>query len=154
MTSHIRFPVFSMFSQPFAMSRSGPCRTEWVVVKGTSHVERDSALTVEYRRSQVDSQNNQSSLVHTTHHVRVVVVARLDLTDIQRRTSNRNATACSKLTSHGFETTRHIFQFSQHTQQRQLSRREVGAERMTVHVDTNNQAEDVDSLIRPNSIAA
>ena len=38
-------------------------------------------------RSQVDSQDNQSSPVYTTHHVRVVVVAMLDLTDIQRRTS-------------------------------------------------------------------
>ena len=38
-------------------------------------------------RSQVDSLNNQSSPVYTTHHVRVVFVAMLDMTDIQRRTS-------------------------------------------------------------------
>ena len=146
MTSHIRLTVFSMSSQLFAMSKSGPFRTEWVVVKGTSHVERDSALIVEYRRSQVDSQDNQSSPVSTTHHVRVVV----DDGHPKGGHPNRNTTACSKLTSHGFETTRHI---SHHTQQRQLSRREVGAERMTVQVDTNNQAEDVDLVIRPNSIA-
>ena len=93
------------------MSRYRPFRTEWVVVKGTSHVERDSALIVEYRRSQVDSHNNQSSLVHTTHHVRVVV----DDGHPKGGHPNRNATACSKLTSHGFETTRHSFSSSQHT---------------------------------------
>ena len=46
------------------------------------------------------------------------------------------------------------FSLLHNTQQRQLSRREAGAERMTVHVDADIQAEDVDSLIRPNSIAA
>ena len=104
--------------------------------------------------SQVDSQDNQSSPVYTTHHVRAVVVAMLDLTDIQRRTSKSKRNGVFKVDFARFRNDSTHFPLLHNTQQRQLSRRETGAERMTVHVDTKIQAEDVDSLNRPNSIAA
>jgi hypothetical protein len=77
----------------------------------------------------------------------------LDLTDIQRRTSKskRNGVFQVNLARFRNDTT-HLSDFL-NTPQRRLSRREVGAERMTVHINTNNQAEDVDSVIRPDSIA-